>query len=58
MSSKSGLTWVSILRTYGSCTNQPGTYSCTCIAGFTGTPPNCVDINECVTGKVRKSFVF
>lgn len=51
-------TEISIPRSYATCTNQPGTYSCACRVGFGGTPPNCADIDECVTGKVRKSFVF
>lgn len=29
------------------CLNNPGGFSCTCKSEYTGTPPNCVDVNEC-----------
>ena len=30
-----------------SCHNTPGSYSCKCIEGYTGTGETCIDINEC-----------
>ncbi len=48
----------------GQCVNKPGSFECTCKAGFTGDgkicgcaqgyevgPSSCVDVNECTTGQ-------
>jgi len=40
-----------MIRPDASCTNSPGSYSCACNPGYTSTPPNCVDIDECIVGK-------
>jgi len=42
------------IRTYGSCSNTAGSFSCKCSVGYTGTPPNCGDLDECSAG----SFIF
>ncbi len=35
--------------THATCTNLPGTFDCTCIAGYEGDGFNCIDIDECAT---------
>ncbi|MBU1413823.1 DUF4215 domain-containing protein, partial [Myxococcota bacterium] len=35
---------------YATCTNLPGTFSCTCNPGFSGDGVNCADIDECTAG--------
>uniref|UniRef100_H2Y5R0 EGF-like domain-containing protein n=1 Tax=Ciona savignyi TaxID=51511 RepID=H2Y5R0_CIOSA len=35
---------------FANCTNTIGSYTCSCIHGFTGDGKNCTDINECTLG--------
>ena len=34
----------------GTCTNNDGSFTCTCNGGYTGDGIDCVDVDECADG--------